>query len=71
MNESALLSMSGLEAQIDQLLESLEQLKLENYSLKQKLSASIRERAELQQKTTQVVTTIRKIITQLREEYHV
>lgn len=71
MSESALLSMSGLEAQIDQLLESLEQLKLENYSLKQKLSASIRERAELQQKTTQVVTTIRKIITQLREEYHV
>lgn len=62
------LEISGLEYQIDRLLRSLESLKAENHSLRQKLSSSIRERSELIEKNRKAAAKIKKIISQLKEQ---
>ncbi len=62
------LELSGLEYQVDHLLRSLERLKAENISLRQKLSSSIRERSELLEKNRKAADKIKKIISQLKEQ---
>lgn len=62
------LELSGLEHQVDHLLHSLDRLKAENISLRQKLSHSIRERTLLLEKNRKAASTVKKIITQLKEE---
>lgn len=62
------LELSGLEYQVDHLLRSLERLKAENISLRQKLSSSIRERSELLEKNRKAADKIKKVISQLKEQ---
>ena len=56
------IELSGLEYQIDHLLRALEQLKIENNILQQKLANSMRERALLIEKNSHAISTIKTII---------
>jgi uncharacterized protein (TIGR02449 family) len=63
MNDSDLIH---LELQIETLLDSREQLRIENSSLRQKLLKLTQERAELLDKNKRAATKIKRIISQLR-----
>lgn len=62
--------LNGLEHQITNLLESCENLKAENRSLRQQLSNSLRERSKLIETTQTAQTQIKKVIATLKEQYH-
>lgn len=62
------IELSGLEYQVDHLLRSVERLKAENHSLRQKLSRTTRERSELLEKNRKAALKTKKIITQLKEQ---
>lgn len=64
----SILELSGLEYQVDHLLHTLDRLKAENISLRQKLSSSIHERTILLEKNRKAAAKIKKIIAQLKEE---
>ncbi len=63
----ATIELSGLEYQVDHLLLSLQRLKAENVSLRQKLSKSNRECTELMEKNLKAALIIKKIIAHLKE----
>lgn len=65
MNDSEFIH---LELQIETLIQSREQLKMENVSLRQKLIKLTQERAELLDKNKRAATKIKRIISQLRNE---
>ena len=60
--------LNDLETQIDHLMRSVEQLKLENHSLKTKLAMSFRERTHLQSQLKMARERIVMIISKLKEE---
>lgn len=60
--------LTQLEQKIDVLLNSLQYLRYENTSLKQKLKLSLETHTELESKNKQAVGQIRKLISQLKEE---
>ena len=60
--------LNELEIQIDQLVESVDQLKIENHSLRQKLASSARERSKLQEKCHGASSQIKRVVSQLKEE---
>lgn len=60
--------LTQLEQKIDVLLNSLQYLRYENTSLKQKLKLSLKAHTELENKNKQVAVQIRKLISQLKEE---
>lgn len=57
-----------LEAKIETLLKSRDQLKAENASLRQKLTKITQQRAELLEKNQKAAIKIRRCIEQLRDE---
>ena len=62
------IEISGLEYQVDHLLRTLDRLKMENNTLRQRLESSTRERSYLIDKNRRIAANIRKLIAQLREE---
>ena len=62
------IELSGLEYQVDHLLRALEQLKIENNTLRQKLANSVRERGHLIEKNGNTIAKIKTIIAQLKED---
>lgn len=62
------IELSGLEYQVDHLLHTLERLKIENNTLRQKLANSVRERSFLLEKNKQCAEKIKKVTHQLRKE---
>lgn len=56
-----------LEVSIDQLLNKIDRLKFENYSLRQKIAQSARERSRLIEQKKQAANQVKLIINQLRE----
>lgn len=60
--------LSGLEAQIDSLLRTVHQLRLENGFLQNKIAQLEQELRALEEKKQFAATEINKIITQLKEE---
>lgn len=58
----------NFELQIELLIQSREQLKLENLSLRQKLVKLTQERAELLDKNKRAAVKIKRIISELRNE---
>ncbi len=60
--------LQDLETQVSHLMRSVEQLKLENHSLKTKLTHSIRERAQLQDQGKVAARKIKSIVSQLKED---
>jgi len=60
--------LSQLEQQVEVLLNSLQYLRYENTSLKQKLKQNLQQFTELENKNKQAALQIRKLITQLKEE---
>ncbi len=60
--------LTQLEQQVEVLLNSLQYLRYENSSLKQKLKQSTQQQTELEAKNKQAVQQIRKLINQLKEE---
>ena len=60
--------LTDLELQIDHLIHSIERLKAENLSLRQKMGSSIRERTRLKEQNQNVTVKIKRIIHKLREE---
>ncbi|MDR1057656.1 MAG: TIGR02449 family protein [Coxiellaceae bacterium] len=65
MSESLL---NDLELQIDQLIVSLEQLRLENQSLRKKIVNISKENTVLLDKKTKAATAIKELITGLQDE---
>lgn len=57
-----------LEKQVKELMRSLEHLKLDNESLRQKLVSSARERGRLQEKNHRATAKLKRIINQLKDE---
>ena len=60
--------LTGLEVQIDSLIDSIKQLRHENQALRSKLSHSLRNRSRLQETKQQATAQIKRIISQLKEE---
>ena len=57
-----------LEQQVEVLLNSLQYLRYENSSLKQKLKQNLQHSTALEAKNKQAAVQLRKLITQLKEE---
>lgn len=64
------MELNDLEAQIDYLIRTTERLKTENMSLRHKLNGSIRERTQLLERNQNASRQIKRIISQLKENYH-
>lgn len=64
------LDLNDLTVKIEALLRSREQLRAENLFLRQKLLKVTHERADLQRKNDKAVSKIKRLITELRNEYY-
>lgn len=62
-----LLELDHLEGRLDQVLQTLEQARFENLSLKQKLHAILQDKSLLEQKNKQAAGKVRQLINQLKE----
>ncbi|MCH9769561.1 MAG: TIGR02449 family protein [Gammaproteobacteria bacterium] len=62
------IELTKLERQVKELMQSLEQLKLENTSLRHKLASSVRERSRIQEKNYQASSKLRRVVNQLKDE---
>lgn len=58
----------NLETNVDSLLKSHGQLKVENNALRQKLAKLVQERTDLIEKNKKAATKVKRIISQLRNE---
>lgn len=57
-----------LESHVESLLQTVERLKSENISLRQKLTHCVRERSQYQQQNKMASTKLNTLIRQLKEE---
>lgn len=57
-----------LEKQVKELMRSVEQLKLDNASLRHKLASSVKERSRIQEKNYQAINKLKRIINKLKDE---
>lgn len=62
------IELTGLESQIDYLFNTIEQLKLDNQSLRQKLVVNTQEKTKLKQQNQQAIEKVKRILRQLKEE---
>jgi len=60
--------LTELELQVDFLLRTVEELKAENKSLRQRVASAVQDRSELQERHAQATGAIKTIIGQLKEE---
>jgi len=63
------LELSDLESRIDKLIELLQQVKLENHSLRKKIATTNNENIALLDKNKKIAESIRKLILQLKDEF--
>ncbi|EKD45674.1 MAG: hypothetical protein ACD_69C00184G0003 [uncultured bacterium] len=63
------LELNDLESRIDKLIELLQQVKLENHSLRKKIATTNNENITLLDKNKKIAESIRKLILQLKDEF--
>lgn len=63
------LELNDLESRIDKLIELLQQVKLENHSLRKKIATTNNENIALLDKNKKIAESIRKLILQLKDEF--